>query len=1363
MVSTSSTYSTSSCGEPFDVNSLDTTYSICDGVDEVYSEVLKVVVFEYINEPRFRRKWKRINVSTSNSDSQKLRAKSGNREVSNNRLSTWLSHGDSDDEENDPSGYNKESMKQMLKGLESKLTRVAMNQDVISDAMLRRSLLKFYNDVFLDSQFKQTLETMSKPEDLIILFVKSANKELVKMETEDPKSNLFSQMGRFINILIEVSRDTKMGPTYAKRLNDYKKSLKNTGVSSNNNVSVPNLPVGTTENVTASKLVDDTLQPTFRLDEITHVKALANIFKVDELRLQRDVIRISPIVKNDLYLQELIEVERGIRNDESSLQPSDFPDSSQYEMWKQAQLKNIQDVRNKVKQGCAGHNESGARTKLTDDTRLIPADPRRILRSLMYYIFENDFSLQSSEQNKSISLDSKFFLSKCAKYWLLSYQSGIFTNAVSGCLHIVPDLEFAESLKMIQYVFNFMETRLSNENEQELDPMLWNRYDQDQWTCNQVAIFTWLINQMDKSIKGMFNNKANGDFNLKSIISTYSALVENDSVLISRNFQKSEIYKRQIHSLKKTTFRTIEKRYIELIRNVPTNNEISIRHLYDLADAILNDVAMIEMKYKPLKKLSARYKFVHIVTNTFVTALFRDLKVLMQRIKKYNKPNESDALDTYKLLNELRYKNSIESGSDSNVGNALEVEFYEYLLTFCEHISETMKQGCERIVSQEEWVPMDKEAEQWLSQSAYDIARLISDTLRLVDNLQWNDFAQLARAYNIILGKVSECIVHYTKTMEEIVTEDLSMGSGIDGNGELNSGNMSLFKEMKSMIQSSKLWNKQWKHDVQKEETPTSGRSSSATTGNGSSGTYVISMRSCVCLNNMESLIVMLNDIEKTFHMKQLSNALRADVAAKATNGSSSSVNERRTNKQLLSLIKGQLWSIVPVAAEGVPQVESGQEDPWYSISIVDTAKRREIYRTRAAGSPRWWEDEEFDLELEPQQKMSLCLVLWQDKQDKKNRMRMSGTHSHDHDNGKKKNTETPVGRCYLDLDIPRDMYGTNANSNNNNSEREMYLSLSLDTQGYIHVKVSIEVERAEPDCIIGRTRRIVARTLTRGLKQVSHRFEPCIHRSFSKETLSALMNHVNGRSRRPEDDAIYDSLVPLFDDLNENLTVLAQALPTSLLHEVMLLVWHEIIVAADDLLLPQLQQALQHASMSAASNAHKNNNNNLTVPGSVWDSAISGFQKVLQTKPLSPNASGGSNTSINMNNRSHNAISQLEVEIVLMWMDILSKDFFHNNGEGPPLAELKNDAYQNLMLIASMFDQPTPDLKATVLQTKDQSASSSSASAYSLRLPLQMAIALRILWSRGEYHFVSKFLESRAREIRAAVAMSKITLNDKK
>ena len=348
VVSTASNLSTKSTGFAFNVESLDEASPLDDDLNYVYRCALRIILLEYINEPRFRRKWRKVYPQQpddkiegrANHVQNKAHPRRPNKD---NRLSVWFSHDDDNEgveEENEE--RNMDAMESILSLLENQLSTIAMNQMMVKDALLRRSLLKFYNDVFLDPSFRQTVKLMSKPEDILMLFIKSANGELTKMEIRDSKPQLFNQVNYFINLLIQLSKDTPVGRTYEAKLNEYRNSFKET----TNELGRTSSP--------SQKLVDidDTLQPSFRFSEITHIKILCKLFSIDELQIQRDIVAECSAVKNDLYISELARAKQSLLNDTSNLTSNDFFQPDQYELWKTYQLHHIDDLQTRI----AGNN-----------------------------------------------------------------------------------------------------------------------------------------------------------------------------------------------------------------------------------------------------------------------------------------------------------------------------------------------------------------------------------------------------------------------------------------------------------------------------------------------------------------------------------------------------------------------------------------------------------------------------------------------------------------------------------------------------------------------------------------------------------------------------------------------------------------------------------------------------------------------------------------------------------------------------------------------------------------------------------------------------------------------------------------------
>ena len=52
---------------------------------------------------------------------------------------------------------------------------------------------------------------------------------------------------------------------------------------------------------------------------------------------------------------------------------------------------------------------------------------------------------------------------------------------------------------------------------------------------------------------------------------------------------------------------------------------------------------------------------------------------------------------------------------------------------------------------------------------------------------------------------------------------------------------------------------------------------------------------------------------------------------------------------------------------------------------------------------------------------------------------------------------------------------------------------------------------------------------------------------------------------------------------------------------------------------------------------------------------------------------------------------------MVCQWINYLCVEFFHNKNEGPPLAALKNDYYQSIIMIPVLYSENTAQLKKEV------------------------------------------------------------------
>lgn len=301
-------------------------------------------------------------------------------------------------------------------------------------------------------------------------------------------------------------------------------------------------------------------------------------------------------------------------------------------------------------------------------------------------------------------------------------------------------------------------------------------------------------------------------------------------------------------------------------------------------------------------------------------------------------------------------------------------------------------------------------------------------------------------------------------------------------------------------------------------------------------------------------------------------------------------------------------------------------------LTLIDTLARKTVAKTQTLDSdnPEW--DEEFELTLAANATMTLSATVWEEK---------FGTHA-------------VCGRALVQLQ-PRKF-------KHDGIPQEIYLD--LDTQGRILVEIAVESERDDAMFAMGRAHRSLKRTQQRITKLIVGKFSQYIRLCVSRQTLKAVCG--SSGNIKPTREQIDAAMTPLYNYLNMNLLVLAQYLTKDLLLQVMLEAWNVVVASADELLLPKL------ASVRIT--------RNLAIRGkNGWQSAVT---SAVANVTSSMNYLGFGKT-----------LTNNEIETVIAWLNFLCVDFFHNQGNGPPLHDLKNEKYQSLLLIPVYYDRDPPFL----------------------------------------------------------------------
>ncbi|CAR29723.1 ZYRO0G15554p [Zygosaccharomyces rouxii] len=1091
---------------------------------ELYVYTLKLLLLEYTNEPRFRKFQAAAGSPQPTAVQQQppLVRRTPRRNFSGEDETSrifQISNGF----KNTPNKVIKESdcLQDALPRLENQLSKIAIKEVKISNENLRRSLLKFYNDVFLNPSMRSTLDYMERFEELVVHFTKAANGELNKLVIGNVQKELHAQVSFFIDLVINISKNL---PTeLVIKLQRYKESstpqrhrFREVRTPSND-TSTSTASSSSSASSSASSLASSRAtpripsiekptppKPTFRLEEITHSGFFKELFGVDDIKLQQDVVKVIKEPLADIYCKELSAIGDSIRKGTGALQMKDFPSEKDYNLWANIELSEIGYLKDKF-------NPEGKPSNPTSMPHsMVPENPRDAFVALSCRIFKHENSVSMNALN--LSKSALFFLQRASKCWRVEFFSTLSCLVYTAAnLSILQDSELNE--KLTENVFNFMQSKILR-SEIHMDTSMWNDVDQQQWIVNLYHTSNQCVMSLDNLLSALYSFTKP---KFSPILSFYYTYIEADPAMIlfkeltgGLDFDV-KIKKR----LRKTIFKASEDYYLSLLDKVPKDKSIEIQHVQNVGELIIKEIQSLQKRYnKPLLDIiNIPFESASVLIQAFAS----DAPVMIRRVEKYTSVGPTDALEMYDVFKELR---NIYSQVQTKKAFPINVEklFTKYLSQLCDEASAKVLGVIKESIKNENWEPVNPEVH--YSASVVDIFRMINASIGLFKRLEWQNNYQIAKIITFLLKSFSDGLHYYAGVILKMIEEDLSDDTSEfiiseDDNKENNLGSekskTSWMDGMKSALRNS-----------QPIELPKP---------------YQFKPQTCVLLNNLNSVIEKLNDLDAQLNLEELSDTIKIFESKHQKTKSIANNIEQQLH---------QLYTIRVIGAENIRGFSSidGLSNP--TLSLVDTSQQREIAKTkiiRKSINPVW--DEEFEMEIPVGNTRTIALTIWH---------RPSGK--------LRRSSHEVCGKCSFLLDSKR--YTDDGFPN--------AVTLDLDTQGKVFLEISLESEKLDAVFCIGRAYRTVSRALDRAIELITHKFSAFVNFAFSRSTLKAVCG-THGTTQSPK-GVIYDAIVPLFDYLNANLNILASKLTQQLLFRIMLRAWSSILAAADGLLLPSLSMA---------------------------------------------------------------------------------------------------------------------------------------------------------------------------------------------
>lgn len=871
------------------------------GPHEVYESVLKVILLDYKNEPRFKAP---IRPATSNSTGREsplnlAPPKSSSpvrREKSPNRHS-WFHHSKS---EPDPELLPKDT----IPTLKKKLGAIAVGKDTsVKDPLSKRCLLHLYNEL-LDPKSGR----LEKAEELTVVFVRLATKEIqLYTGKTDIKSDVYNQTAVFVKILISILQTQKNGEISIRKLQDYTNSLK---------------PANSSKSVDSKESPGVTyLKPSYRLSEISSAQLLGALFKIDEVKLQQDIIRLKDVATEPYLYADLNKRLSLLKANEDVFNPDDFDTHEAYFAWKKAEDKDLRALTESIPLTEAN------RVKVTSqEFTFIPADSRGSLTELLIRVLEYGYNVA---QDTLITNATKNIVDKCCKYWRVNTVSEACILYQAAHLSILKSVDNEVSIDATEYLFGAFSRLLGDS-----DPFTWSKPDKKLWITNLSNTYIQIMASLRILLTAIYAEKAP---KLSPILRLLYSYVERDPLFDV--ILKSGLPQKWLKRLRNSLLATTEQKYIEILRIIPTDSSLGLVHVKEASEGIYKQIQLLQKKFpKPLLdeiyiSNEAAYLFIKLFTE--------DVSNMLAHIEHYSvksgkSVNYADALETYQELKYLREVYGQVAPRKLKFGLDLEKFFYKYLDELCLVSSRKMLPVVQEAIQHDTFEPLDLNGGRGFSSSVLDIFKMFNETFAMFRAYGWENEVHIAVIYTKLLKSVSDSLVYYSARMMSLIVSDLADESPTAPSSAKKAQNRKsgawIFNEMKAAVA-----------NVSKVDIPEP---------------FNFKSRTCVILNNLSEMLKMLIDLENQVDPE--------NISAKAKNISSQSPKS--------------LHNLFTIRVKNAENVKSCGSDGLSSTAVIliDGHLKKEIGKTKIVPktlNPVW--DEEFEVETASDNLKVISATVW--------------------------------------------------------------------------------------------------------------------------------------------------------------------------------------------------------------------------------------------------------------------------------------------------------------------------------------------------------------------------------------------------
>ncbi|CEH19367.1 GRAM DOMAIN-CONTAINING PROTEIN 4 [Ceraceosorus bombacis] len=1052
----------------------------------------------------------------------------------------------------------------LLKRLSERLERIAMGRDpYYNDQSLRQTVGVFYGtykEASLQKQFREN----RKVEELILIFVTSAQKTLrARIEGDGWKEELNKQVGQFVKIVREclktmhgVSRElTDRLDGYSAKLSpapislgqadpDAMKKRESTGADLNAVASSSNA-LATERRASAASSVT-AVGGSNPIAESAMIRTVGELFQVEEEQLRKDVDFMKATATEKAAMIDLKHCVKNINLQASwPARREDFKSDEAYQKWRGQELQDLSSImaqmcranpellrttnsdinpRTGTGAGSGAGTEDGGSVPGAGDAdataagdgqdpedeettfgafTFIPPDPRAYYRRALELCIDYDLEqikYQAEDEEVSLSILSRSHVELLAECSLRWRLMSSFRDLMN--------------LDVIKY-----------------------RSDHEQLVKVCTSLFESFMRFIHEAFQDMHNVDPEDVQPYLALISDLheSGLVRADGQLEGEILDMSRFVEDLKDRIRIMAIHEYTAKTTDLFSQIVDNEIVPLVQLLDwLLDWVEKGAKKIDRKYP--EPVLGSVDPVSLLLEKQVSLYLDDLDSMKQQIVDHAR-RDRNALpfeDVYTLYGRVKGLLRMHAAfcPDLELSFVLSEWFEPHIHQWLTLTEKKTGEWVNNAISSDRFQPIESEGAVH-SSSIDDLFGALQQPLDFISSMDWPDPYSNARFLTSLAKTVSRSIEQYCNRVEELFMEEMFPRTADDQDAQSKQS----------------AWMVKAKQTLQGEKRVEP---------------FHFQPTSCVKLNNIEAARSLLDKIYQR---------IDADEQARIITSQGPRVPDKQSQDRYIFTIKLVLGeNLQPIKSSSA----TARIDSFVTLSDErgnKIAKTRTIYETP---DPRW--DEAFDIPVEKQ--MWLAATVWDRK--------LVGDH-------------VLCGRAYLRLD-PRYFADHLAHE----------LWLDLDTQGKLLTRVSMEGEKDDILFHFGRAFRSLKRCESDMIRIIVDKMSIFIRQCLSRQVLKSLVRtsginldkalgnvkalyaqalastNVNGPSippvqadlpkkQRPAqltDQEIEGAILPLLDYLDECLATLKGNLSESESLLVLTKVWKEVLNTIDAILLPPLSDA---------------------------------------------------------------------------------------------------------------------------------------------------------------------------------------------